>query len=89
MDAVFVTGQHKYASDMNLVGIFHGKILRPTAFHATLDSVDTKEAEDRPRWPRWLRNKPGFSWESRLPTRAKRSGPSLRLQAEWKTPPQP
>lgn len=39
-----VTGQHKYASDVKLPGMLHGKVLRPPAFGATLVSVDTKEA---------------------------------------------
>jgi nicotinate dehydrogenase subunit B len=40
-----VTGQHKYASDVNLPGMLHGKVLRPSAFGVSLVSVDTKEAE--------------------------------------------
>ncbi|HMJ65440.1 MAG TPA: molybdopterin cofactor-binding domain-containing protein, partial [Candidatus Binatia bacterium] len=40
-----VTGQHKYASDVKLPGMLHGKVLRPASFGATLTSVDTKEAE--------------------------------------------
>jgi nicotinate dehydrogenase subunit B len=41
----FVTGKHRYPSDQNLPGMLHGKIVRPTAFNATLLSLDTKEAE--------------------------------------------
>lgn len=44
----FVTGQHKYASDFRPPGLWHGKVLRPPAFGATLVSVDTKEAEAMP-----------------------------------------
>ena len=44
----FVTGQHKYVSDMKLAGMLCGKVLRPAAFRATLDSADTKEAESMP-----------------------------------------
>jgi nicotinate dehydrogenase subunit B len=43
-----VTGKHKYASDMNLPGMLHGKVLRPPAYGATLASLDTKEAEAMP-----------------------------------------
>jgi len=44
----FVTGRHKYTSDMKLPGMLHGKVLRPSSFGATLVSVDTKEAEAMP-----------------------------------------
>jgi len=43
-DAI-VTGRHKYASDISLPGMLHGKVLRPPAYEATLASVDTKAAE--------------------------------------------
>jgi nicotinate dehydrogenase subunit B len=32
----FVTGAHRYASDMTRPGMLHGKVLRPVAFEATL-----------------------------------------------------
>jgi len=41
----FVTGKHKYSSDIQRPGMVHGKILRPAAFEATLVSIDAKEAE--------------------------------------------
>ena len=41
----FVTGKHKYPSDISLPGMWHGKVLRPSAFGATLASLDTKAAE--------------------------------------------
>ncbi|HZP63292.1 MAG TPA: molybdopterin cofactor-binding domain-containing protein [Terriglobales bacterium] len=44
----FVTGKHKYTSDLSLPGMLHGKILRPTAFHATLKSLNTSETEKIP-----------------------------------------
>jgi isoquinoline 1-oxidoreductase len=40
-----VTGKHKYASDVSLPGMLHGKVLRPPSFGATMKSVDTKAAE--------------------------------------------
>jgi isoquinoline 1-oxidoreductase len=42
----FVTGQHRYPSDQKLPGMLYGKVLRPTAFNATLVSADTKKAEE-------------------------------------------
>src|SRR5215467_8278737 len=44
----FVTGAHKYTSDMILPGMLHGKVVRPTAFHARLVSSDTSQAEKVP-----------------------------------------
>ena len=41
----FVTGKHRYTSDMNLPGMLYGKVLRPTSFHATLSSLDSSAAE--------------------------------------------
>lgn len=40
-----VTGKHQYTSDIKLPGMLYGKVLRPSAFGATLTSADTKEAE--------------------------------------------
>ncbi|HEY0548927.1 MAG TPA: molybdopterin cofactor-binding domain-containing protein, partial [Verrucomicrobiae bacterium] len=46
--ANFVTGQHKYTSDVKLPGMFHGRIVRPSAFRARLASIDAKTAEAMP-----------------------------------------
>jgi isoquinoline 1-oxidoreductase len=45
---VFVTGRHRYTSDIKLPGMLYGKVLRPAALGATLVSVDTKAAEGMP-----------------------------------------
>jgi len=42
----FVTGKHKYVSDMKLPGMLFGKILRPPAYGATLVSADITEAKN-------------------------------------------
>jgi len=42
---LFVTGKHKYVSDMKLPGMQYGKILRPPAYGATLVSVDSPDCE--------------------------------------------
>ena len=44
----FVTGQHRYAADMILPGMMYGKIVRPSAFKATLVSLDISGAEKLP-----------------------------------------
>ncbi len=41
----FVTGEHQYTSDVTRLGMLHGKVLRPSAFNATLASLDTNGAE--------------------------------------------
>ena len=44
----FVTGRHKYPSDIRVPEMWFGKVLRPPAFGATLASLDTKAAEALP-----------------------------------------
>jgi isoquinoline 1-oxidoreductase len=44
----FVTGGHKYASDVKRPGMLRGRVLRPPSFKATLVSVQTKDAEALP-----------------------------------------
>ncbi len=44
----FVTGAHKYPSDVTLPDMLHGKVLRAPAFGATLTSVDLSAAEAMP-----------------------------------------
>jgi nicotinate dehydrogenase subunit B len=41
----YVTGKHKYSSDVKLPGMMHAKVVRPTAFEATLVSAETAGAE--------------------------------------------
>jgi isoquinoline 1-oxidoreductase len=41
----FVTGRHRYASDVALPEMLHAKVLRPPAFRATLDRFDPSAAE--------------------------------------------
>lgn len=44
----FVTGKHKYPSDITRPGMLYGAVLRPDGFNATLDSLDTGAAEKLP-----------------------------------------
>ncbi len=44
----FVTGKHKYTSDIRREGILYGKVIRPATFSATLITSDTKAAEAMP-----------------------------------------
>lgn len=41
----FITGKHKYVSDMKLPGMLYGKILRPPSYGAKLLSVDLSDAK--------------------------------------------
>ena len=44
----FVTGRHKYTSDIKREGMLYGKVVRPATFNATLISSDSKAAEAMP-----------------------------------------
>src|SRR5947207_4475227 len=44
----FVTGKHRYTSDIKREGMLYGKVVRPATFNATLVSSDTKTAEAIP-----------------------------------------
>jgi isoquinoline 1-oxidoreductase len=44
----FVTGKHRYASDVKRPGMLYGKVLRPPAFGAELTSVDASKAKGMP-----------------------------------------
>jgi len=39
-----VTGKHQYTPDIKLPGMLHGRVLRPSAFGATLASIDARLA---------------------------------------------
>lgn len=44
----FVTGKHRYTTDIKRDGMLYGKVVRPATFNATLVSSDTKAAEALP-----------------------------------------
>lgn len=44
----FVTGEHRYTSDIMRPGMLQGKVLRPSAFHAKLASFEENGAEKQP-----------------------------------------
>lgn len=44
----FVTGEHKYPSDIVKPGMLFGAVLRPEGFNAKLDSLDTSAADKMP-----------------------------------------
>lgn len=44
----FVTGAHRFVSDMTRPGILHAKVLRPPAWHSTPVSIDLEKAKAIP-----------------------------------------
>jgi isoquinoline 1-oxidoreductase len=81
----FVSGKHRYTTDMRLPGMLHGRVLRPSAFGAELTSLDTKAAE---AMPGVVVVRDGSFAGVAAPT-AHAAEQALRaLKAEWKTTPQ-
>ena len=81
----FVTGKHRYPSDQKLPDMWHGKVLRPPSFGATLVSVDLKNAEQMGAIAVHDGNFVGVA----APSSALASAAIAAVQAEWKTEPQP
>src|SRR5204862_8052110 len=44
----FATGSHRYTSDLTRPAMLYGKVLRPSALHAPLISLDASAAENIP-----------------------------------------
>ncbi|HLV86612.1 MAG TPA: molybdopterin cofactor-binding domain-containing protein [Candidatus Sulfotelmatobacter sp.] len=81
----FVTGAHRYPSDQKLPDMLHGKIVRPSAFGATLASLDTKAAEQMGVTVVHDGDFVGVA----APTSDLASTAAASIKAEWKTEPQP
>jgi nicotinate dehydrogenase subunit B len=81
----FVTGKHRYPSDMTLPGMWHGKVLRPPAFGATLTSIDLRPAEQMGATVVHDGNFVGVA----SPTTEAASAALAAIHAEWKSEPQP
>jgi len=82
----FVTGTHRYTSDVVRSGMLHGKVLRPSAYGATLVSLDDKEASEM-AGVTLVRDGDfvgALASNERTASRALAS-----LKAEWKGTPQP
>lgn len=80
-----VTGKHKYTSDLKLPGMLYGKVLRPSAFGATLSSVDTREAE---KMPGVVIVRDGDFVGVAAPSQHLATQALEKIRAEWKTTPQ-
>ena len=82
----FVTGKHRYPSDLTLPEMLHGKILRPASFGATLVSIDIHEAEQIPGVT--VVHDGNFVGVA-APSAEIASRAVKTIRAEWKTEPQP
>ena len=82
----FVTGLHKYASDVKRRGMLFGKVLRPPSFKAQLTSLQTEDAE-KLAGVKVVRDG-GFVGVV-APTEQAAERALAALRAEWKTVPQP
>jgi isoquinoline 1-oxidoreductase len=84
----FVTGAHRYASDVKRPGMIFGKVLRAPSFKAKLISVNTKEAEAMPGVTVVRDDAIGFVGVT-APTEHEAVKALAALHAEWKTVAQP
>jgi len=82
----FVTGAHKYTSDLTLPGMLHGKVVRPTAFHARLVSCDTSPVE---KVPGALAVHDGDFVGVTAPDKAVAERAASVVRAQWEAPQQP
>jgi isoquinoline 1-oxidoreductase len=80
-----VTGRHKYASDMRLPEMLHGKILRPPSLNATLVSADLQAAQALPGVT-VVRDGEFLGVAARTEQLA--SDALAAVRAEWNNPPQ-
>jgi CO/xanthine dehydrogenase Mo-binding subunit len=81
----FVTGKHRYPSDMTLPNMWHGKILRPSSFGATLVSVDSRPTEQMGAIVVHDGNFVGVA----ASTAESASAALAAIHAQWKSEPQP
>jgi isoquinoline 1-oxidoreductase len=82
----FVTGEHRYASDIKRPNMLFGKVLRPPSFRAQLVSVDSRAAEAL-AGVRVVRD--GDFVGVTAPTEHDAGRGLAALRADWRTTPQP
>jgi len=80
-----VTGKHQYTPDIKRPGMLYGRVIRPSAFGATLASVDAKEAESM-SGVTVVRDGDFVGVAAPSAETAARAAAAVR--AEWKTTPQ-
>lgn len=82
----FVTGRHLYPADVKLPDMLHGKVLRPTAFNATLKRLDVSVAEAMAGVT--VVNDGDFVGVA-APTPSGAEAALAAIDAEWESAPQP
>ncbi len=82
----FVTGRHKYTPDLKLPGMLYGKIVRPSAFGATLASIDLSAAQ---AMPGVVVVHDGDFIGVAAPDELTSERAAAAIKTEWKTTPQP
>ena len=82
----FVNGSHRYTSDIKLPDMLHGRIVRPSAIGATLDTVDTSAAESMPGV---VVVRDGDFIGVAAPSRAVGERAAAAIKVTWKETPQP
>jgi isoquinoline 1-oxidoreductase len=81
----FVTGKHRYPSDLKLPDMLYGKILRPPSFGATLLSADLHQAEQMGVTVVHDGNFAGVA----APSTESAAAALAAIHADWKSEPQP
>jgi isoquinoline 1-oxidoreductase len=81
-----VTGKHRYASDVKRPGMLYGKVVRPPAFHASLESADLRAAE---AMPGVVVIRDGDFIGVAAPDEQTADRAVAAIKTEWKTVPQP
>ena len=82
----FVTGTHRYTSDGKLPDMVFGKVVRPSAFDASIVSVDSREADAIPG-VKVVRD--GNFIGVAAPNAQTAARAAAAIKVEWKTEPQP
>jgi isoquinoline 1-oxidoreductase len=82
----FVTGRHHYTTDLRPAGLLHGKVLRPSAFGATLVSADLSAAQ---AMSGITVVRDGDFIAAAAPTERQAQKAIEAIHTEWKTTPQP
>lgn len=81
----FVTGGHRYTTDLRPEGMLYGKILRPPSFGATLISYDNSVVKE---WSDVVLVRDGDFVGAAAPTVARAEAALAGLRVEWKEVPQ-
>lgn len=82
----FVTGKHKYTSDLKIPDMWYGKVVRPSTFNATVASVDSSAAE---AIPSVKVVKDGDFIAVAAPDRETANDAAEKIKVNWTTQPQP